>query len=162
MSGRHARSSNLMTAACTPLGRAAADSSRASAARWRRPWRRACFRRSIAGGGLHCVCLPVVGWSGAQVAAEVGRQGSVITVQGQPEQGGDTAPVMDDPVRVRIDVRDEGIGLSGEQQEKLFTAFTQADDSVTRKYGGTGLGLATTFRRKTCMPSPPTSCAIVC
>ncbi len=43
---------------------------------------------------------------------------------------------------INFKVEDSGIGMTPEQQGKLFEAFTQADVSTTRKYGGTGLGLA--------------------
>jgi len=43
--------------------------------------------------------------------------------------------------RIKFLVQDNGIGMTKDQQERIFDAFSQADVSVTRKYGGTGLGL---------------------
>ncbi|MEX1229039.1 MAG: response regulator [Planctomycetaceae bacterium] len=55
-------------------------------------------------------------------------------------------PRTDAPACILFDVVDSGIGMSAEQQERLFQPFTQADTSTTRKYGGTGLGLTISRR----------------
>ncbi|MGV8378171.1 ATP-binding protein, partial [Pseudomonas aeruginosa] len=62
-------------------------------------------------------------------------QGGTVAVRAMLEDE------SDDRAQLRISVQDTGIGLSEEDQQALFKAFSQADNSLSRQAGGTGLGL---------------------
>ena len=72
-------------------------------------------------------------------AVKFTEQGEIVVAAKLLEKSADKA-------LIRFSAQDSGIGLSSQQQEKLFESFTQADTSTTRKFGGTGLGLAISKR----------------
>ena len=76
-----------------------------------------------------------------QVLVNLSNNAVKFTEKGEIVISARIMETADDQVKVRFGVRDTGIGLTKEQRGKLFQAFSQADASTTRKYGGTGLGL---------------------
>jgi PAS domain S-box-containing protein len=64
-----------------------------------------------------------------------------FTERGEIEVRVQTGTQSAEGTMLRFSVRDSGIGIPVEKQHKIFSAFSQADSSTTRKYGGTGLGL---------------------
>ena len=64
-----------------------------------------------------------------------------FTSSGEVEVSVHTESQQDRGVMLRFTVKDTGIGIPRERQNEIFSAFTQADTSTTRQYGGTGLGL---------------------
>ncbi|MDR5891532.1 PAS domain S-box protein [Halomonas mongoliensis] len=69
-----------------------------------------------------------------------------FTEQGEVELAIHVEAIDRTSCRLTCHVSDTGIGISAAQQKRLFTAFTQADTSTSRRYGGTGLGLVISQR----------------
>ncbi|MFW6288512.1 MAG: PAS domain S-box protein, partial [Spirochaetota bacterium] len=76
-----------------------------------------------------------------QVLTNLLSNGVKFTERGEVELGVEFTALADGRGRFAFAVRDTGIGIRPDQQERLFKAFSQADSSTTRKFGGTGLGL---------------------
>jgi PAS domain S-box-containing protein len=81
-----------------------------------------------------------------QILVNLGNNAVKFTEQGEIVLSARVSERSDDKVSLQFSVRDTGIGMTTEQQNKLFQAFSQADTSTTRKYGGTGLGLTISKR----------------
>ena len=77
-----------------------------------------------------------------QIMANLLGNAIKFTEQGRIEARVRVASEDSQSVMLRFEVIDTGIGISHEARGRLFEAFSQADDSTTRKFGGTGLGLA--------------------
>jgi len=81
-----------------------------------------------------------------QILINLGNNAIKFTEQGEIVLTTRVIESSHDKVTLQFSMRDTGIGMTAEQQAKLFQAFSQADTSTTRKYGGTGLGLTISKR----------------
>ncbi|MDR2050682.1 MAG: response regulator [Deltaproteobacteria bacterium] len=75
-----------------------------------------------------------------RIAADSSKDRAPLPAHEEEKPGGTSAPQVEDCV-LRFSVCDTGAGMSAEEMSRLFMAFSQVDASITRKYGGTGLGL---------------------
>ena len=81
-----------------------------------------------------------------QILINLGNNAVKFTEQGQVVVAVRVCEVEEDSALLEFMVQDSGIGMTPEQQKKLFQSFSQADSSTSRKYGGTGLGLTISKR----------------
>ncbi|MFN8612225.1 MAG: Hpt domain-containing protein [Vulcanimicrobiota bacterium] len=69
-----------------------------------------------------------------------------FTTTGEVEMKVSFEPLEDDHIEIQFSVRDTGVGIPPDRIGALFSPFTQADNSITRRFGGTGLGLVISKR----------------
>ena len=73
-----------------------------------------------------------------EVTVNISREGAKAAIGGHEAGKTLTAP----PTTLHVSVRDTGLGIPTDKQDRLFKSFSQVDTSTTRHFGGTGLGLA--------------------
>ena len=98
---------------------------------------------------LHCVLDPALqAWSLAdglrlrQILFNLVGNALKFTLQGSVELQAQVLQQREGGQRLRLQVADTGVGISAERQQAVFAAYTQADASTTRRFGGSGLGLS--------------------
>ncbi len=77
-----------------------------------------------------------------QVLLNFGNNAVKFTEEGSVELSVKSIEDKKESVRIKLQVKDTGVGIPEEHQKSLFTPFAQGDSSTSRRYGGTGLGLA--------------------
>ena len=77
-----------------------------------------------------------------QILLNLGSNAIKFTNEGEVEISAVVLATFERKVELQFCVRDTGIGIAPDQQEKIFETFTQAEASTTRRYGGSGLGLS--------------------
>ena len=78
----------------------------------------------------------------SQIVSNLVSNAIKFTEHGGVLLSADAIVINNQSIRLQINVKDSGAGLTADAQERLFDAFSQADNAVARKYGGSGLGLA--------------------
>ncbi len=110
------------------------------------------FAEMVQNKGLELVCSPELELFQFSYMGDPSRLQQVVTnlcgnsikftEQGHIEISAEIIDRSSGHATVKVVIRDTGIGLDDNVQEQIFTSFSQADSSTTRRYGGTGLGLS--------------------